>query len=408
LSKASQTWQNPDKPKKGIPPMFESDQSDLHDEIAELKQSAPAAAKPQTAVPDPSFYEAPESHLAESHVHADEGPLSAENPEKAKAKKKPFPFVIAGAGVLALFVLGLLLMSKPKKGDEPMPGDLGPGVSASSGLRGHLVTQWDGPTKTGRVQYQLRLEPLSPTQNSGFAMVNMKPAAPYSINMRLLDQSGFALCGKEVIFPFDPSKVAESEPANFPPGKKGEAARAAAQAARQADLERMQAAEADREKGKDMLQAQAGADGLITAVNAQGSLPCAADQYKRAYYWDFTTNFPTVDEQLASVDPKAAASAKREQEPDARGAAHKKAAPKKLPSAYYIQGDDRVMGFDPQKGELEATAGKSFTIVGTPEQAIAANWAHSYSLIHYKCDQHANCALSAAGGMSVVYGRINE
>ena len=69
----------------------------------------------------------------------------------------------------------------------------------------------------------------------------------------------------------------------------------------------MQAAEVVREQGKDVFQSQIGPDGLVTAVNVQGSLPCSPDQYQKASYWDLNTNFPTLDEQAALLDPKAAA-----------------------------------------------------------------------------------------------------
>jgi len=377
--------------------MSESDRSDLHEEIAELRQSA----KPQAQSGDTSFYE--------TNVEEDFGTHFPG--EIIETKKKQFPYLIFGAGALAIMIVALLYLTRTKKADEPLPGDLGQGVSAVAGLRGHLLTQWAGNAKTGSVQYQLRMEAIGPVQAPGFELVNANPPAPYSINMRLLDSGGFALCGKEILFHFDPATAPLPMPVITQTGKKAEAARAAARSARQAELERMQAAEAERERGKDIFQNQAGEDGKVTAVNAKGTLPCSPDQYKRAYYWDFTTNYPSVDEQQAMLDPKAAAEARREKEQgdgsDSRSS-HRKSAPKKLLSAYYIQGDDRVTGFDPIRGVLEATAGKGFTVPAKPEHTIAANWAHNYSLIHYKCDQHANCALTSAGGMSVVHARLNE
>ena len=383
--------------------MFESDQSDLHEEIAELRQSPPAAAavEPRPETLDPSFYETKESEPK---------PIENRPPEeKQETKKKPFPVLLFSFGAVAIIVLALLFLTRPKKGDGPLPGDLGPGIVAQAGLRGHLLTQWAGNAKTGSLQYQLRLEPIGPVQTPGFKKVVANPLAPYSINIRVLDQAGFAMCGKEILFHFDPRNVPMAQPPVPHPVKKSEAAAvaAAAEAARKAQLDSMIAAEADRERGKDIFENQADADGDILAVNAKGSLPCSPDQYKRAYYWDFTTSFPTVEEQLALVDPKAAAARLREQEGD-RSDSRRKNSARKLQSAYYIQGDDRITEFDPLNGVLEATSGRNFTIPNKPEQAIVASWAHNYSLIHYKCDQHANCALSAAGGVSVVYGRIGE
>jgi len=381
--------------------MFETDQSDLHEEIAELRQSAPAAVKPLPESLDPSFYETKESE-----------PKPIENnlpEEKEETKKKPFPLLLFSFGAVAIIVLALLFVTRPKKTDGPLPGDLGPGIVAQAGLRGHLLTQWTGNAKTGSLQYQLRLEPIGPVQAPGFEKVVANPLAPYSINIRVLDQAGFAMCGKEILFHFDPRNVHVTPLPTPHSGKKAAEAAAAVEAARKAQLDSMIAAETNRENGKDIFENQADADGNVSAVNAKGTLPCSPDQYKRAYYWDFSTNFPTVEEQFALVDPKAAAEARREKEggSDSRDS-RRRGNTKKPQSAYYIQGDDRITGFDPLEGILEATSGKNFTIPNKPEQAIVANWAHNYSLIHYKCDQHANCALSAAGGVSVVYGRISE
>jgi hypothetical protein len=381
--------------------MFESDQSDLHEEIEELRLSAPV--KPAGDTRDSSFYEA-------QQVPEESVPLPEFPEQQVEAKKtSKLPFIVVSAGVLVVMLLAMVFISRPKKTDEPLPGDLGPGVFAQSGLRGHLLTQWDGNAKTGSAKYQLRLEPMGPLQAKGFAAVTGSPTAPLSVNVRVLDVSGFALCGKQIVFHFEPKSSAVPLPANLPQGKKGEAARAAAQAAQQAAFQQMQAAEVDREHGKDIFQNQADADGVISAVNAQGTLPCSPDQYKRAYYWDFNSDFPTLDEQLALVDPKAAAEVRREKGLDKTDPnAHRRSAPRKPQSAYYVQGDDRVTGFDPTRGILEAAAGKSFIVANAPEQAIVATWAHNYSLIHYKCDQHASCALSSAGGMSVVYAHRGE
>jgi hypothetical protein len=387
--------------------MFESDQSDLHDEIEELRQASRTTVKDRPEVHDTSFYE---SFVEEEDDHR-ESPIIEDEP------KKKFPLVLVGFGAVAVLILLLLVLTQKKKTDGPLPGDLGQGIVADAGLRGHLVTQWDGNAKSGRVQYQLRIEPIGPVQAPGFAHVAADPQAPLSINLRVLDQSGFALCGKEVLFRFDPKSVPVPTPASVKTqgGKKISAkeAAAAAQAAAQAALAQAQAQEADRERGKDLFQNQAGEDGVVSAVNAQGTLPCSPDQYKRAYYWDFTTNFPAVAEQEAMLNPKKEPKPKRESPAQRRVASFRdvgpsKSASKRALSAYYLQGDDRVNYFDPAHGVLEGSGGKSFTIASTPDRTIVANWAHNYSLIHYKCDQHATCSLTSAGGTSVVYARINE
>jgi hypothetical protein len=225
-----------------------------------------------------------------------------------------------------------------------------------------------------------------------------------SVNIRLLDSTGFALCGKEIDFHFDPQSAAlpvtvSAVGAN---GKKLSLAErnAAMQAARQSQVTQMQAAEAAREQGKDIFQNQTTADGQVAAINAQGTLPCSPDQYKRVDYWDFNTNFPTLDEQAMLLDPKAHA-----KEFDPPG--HQKRSLPKWGDGFTIQGDDRVKGYDQARGVLWAED-RSFAIDKRYGQTTALAWASNYTLIHYRCDQHASCALTAAGEAAVLHAHLSE
>lgn len=368
--------------------MFESDQNDLQDEIAELSQPGPSGNTTEGELHDASFYS------QEEH-----------DPTTPQMTKKPFPLVLVGFGVLALIVVALLFMNRPKPDTTTPAGDLGQGINAASGLRGHLVTQWTGDKRTGKLQYQLRIEAMLASEAAGFALVAARPPAPYDVNIRLVDNNGFALCGKQILFHFDPTRSAPPPlPAPQPKGKKVDPAKI--EADRQAQVQSLQAAEADRERGKDMFESLAGSDGMVNAVSAQGDLPCTADAYKRADYWDFTTSFPTIPEQEALRDPTATkAKLDRELQDKARPT-HRK--PTKPQSAFYIQGDDRIMGYDPARSLLQGEAGKSFLIDKKIDQSTAVRWASNHSIIHYRCDQHTSCALTAAGGLSAVHARLNE
>ena len=105
------------------------------------------------------------------------------------------------------------------------------------------------------------------------------PPLPMSVNIRLLDSTGFALCGKEIDFRFNPQTA--GMPVSVSPvganGKKLSLAdrNAAMQAARQSQVTQLQAAEVTREQGKDLFQNQTTADGQVAAINAQGALPCS-------------------------------------------------------------------------------------------------------------------------------------
>ena len=67
-----------------------------------------------------------------------------------------------------------MTVNKPKV-DAPPPGDMGPGIFAVAGLRGHLDTKWDGNAKTGRLVYQLRIEPMEDRWGAGFSRVTSSP-----------------------------------------------------------------------------------------------------------------------------------------------------------------------------------------------------------------------------------------
>ena len=142
----------------------------------------------------------------------------------------------------------------------------------------------------------------------------------------------------------------------------------------------------------------------MTAVNVQGSLPCSPDQYQKASYWDMNTNFPTLDEQAALQDPRAAALQARESsEP---GLHPRKRAVRQPVTGFVISGDDRVTEYDSAHGQLW-THGKTFQIDRMVGQATAMAWANNNTLIHYSCDQQANCALTAPGGSAVLHARLN-
>lgn len=408
--------------------MFESDQHEFDEEYAEVSHPAPpsppkppvatqvssapvatasavAVAVQEPIVEEAHEEEAPEVEEAEQEEFVDAAEKPAEEPPPQK--KKPNLILIGGFVALVIFAIFVVFTASKPKSDAPPPGDLGPGIVAAAGLRGHLTTRWDGDAKTGRLSYQLRIEPMEDRWAAGFSRAINASPMPMSVNVRLLDSTGFALCGKEVDFRFD-AKNAALPVTVSPVGANGKKLsvterNVALEAARQSQFSQMQAAEAAREHGKDIFQNQTTDDGAVTAVNAQGVLPCSPDQYRRADYWDFNTNFPTLSEQADLIDPKAALRAK---ELAASGHPEKRALTK-WGDGFVIQGDDRVTGYDSVRGLLWAEQ-KTFAIDKRYGQATASTWASNYMLIHYKCDQHANCALTAAGQAAVLHARLNQ
>ena len=278
--------------------------------------------------------------------------------------------------------------------------DLGQGILNTSGLRGHLVTRWQDK----KAQYQLKIEPIDPRSADGFALVTGSPTQPISISVRVLDASGFALCGKEILLPFDPAKT---QPNPKLPKNKAEADAILAQ--RAADTQRMRAAELQRESGRDVFQTIADSNGKIEALWAQGTLPCSPDQYKKFDYWDMGSNFPTLAEQEDLLHQKKGnADQLNLAEIRAYEQKRKALAAKKATSAFYIEGTDRITSYEPARALLSAGPGRSFFIDRKSDQAIVAQWAADLALIQYKCDQHAVCGLRHAGSPATILARMNE
>jgi hypothetical protein len=375
--------------------------------------AAPAAvAEPiveEAEEEEPEEYEYPEEQQQEQEEFVDPAEKKEEPPPPAKKKITNY-VLMGGFAVLIFFTVFVVYTASKPKDNTPPPGDLGPGVVAQDGLRGHLTTRWDGNSRTGRLVYQLHVEPMEDRWQAGFSKVVLTAPKPISLNVRLMDATGFALCGKEIDLPFDPrnANVQVAAPAVGANGKKLSAAErtAAAEAERESQISQMRTAETAREHGKDVLQAETGQDGLATAVNVQGTLPCSPDQYRQANYWDFNTNFPTLDEQADLLDPRAAAlRAKKGMEPLPH--ASRRNTSNRPQEGFVMQGDERVTEYDSVNGLLW-TQGRTFQIDRRTGQATANAWANNNMLIHYRCDQQASCALTAAGGVAVLHARLNN
>lgn len=379
--------------------------------LAPEAKAAPAASGSAVAVAEPEVEEEEEEdeyqYQQEVPEFTDPAEHALEEQAPPKQPKKGIPiWMIGGFAALIGFAIFIVYTATKPKDGAPPPGDMGPGIVANAGLRGHLTTRWDGNRKTGKLVYQLHVESMEDRWQAGFSKAVLNPPQPLSVNMRLLDATGFALCGKEIPFHFDAQNAqvqVPMPPAVGPNGKKLSAAErtAAYQAARQSAITQMQAAQAVREQGKDVFQSALGPDGLVSAVNVQGTLPCSPDQYQKASYWDMNTNFPSLDEQAALLDPRAALKAK-----EAGLGAHAKKASTKPQSGFVLQGDERATEYDAARGQLW-TQGRTFRIDKMLGAATAMAWANNNTLVHYRCDQQANCALTAPGGSAVLHAHVN-
>jgi hypothetical protein len=311
----------------------------------------------------------------------------------AALKKVPLlPLFLLGGGILLAAVIVASHFSGSSNAAAQFQ-DLGAGISRATGLRGDLSIRWQG-----KAEYKLKFVPLDPLQSAGFSFVASNPPRPLWVNIRLLDQTGFALCSKQIFFPFDPASAASARSRTGSAGGKA----GPEDLGGLARLTILQAQGQQSKPGEDTLQNQLNDDGKVAAFTAQGLLPCAPDLYKHISYWDFTTNFPTLGEQDALMKGRADALARAAA---AARAAQRRNSAHGYKSGFVQEGDDRISAYDPSTGMLQVGPGRSFLVMSQGDRAAADSWAANTALVHYRCDQYANCSISRAGGMGVITAR---
>jgi len=140
-------------------------------------------------------------------LHAQQDPYNFPIDEGFVEQKKPSKrasgmlvlllglMAIAGVVVITVTQKQFLTPKGSLSSSSSDSDDMGAGIAQASGLRGHLVTRW----QQGKTQYMLKMEPLDPRDAAGFSAVAGNPSKPVSINIRLLDAAGFALCGKQIL-----------------------------------------------------------------------------------------------------------------------------------------------------------------------------------------------------------------
>jgi len=274
--------------------------------------------------------------------------------------------------------------------------DLGPVTSSAAGLKGHLFVEWDK-----KLNYRLAVEPGDPERQAGFALAVASSPRPLSIEIHLQNSEGFVLCSKEILLKYDarngldlaaPKPDAES-------GKADGAATSSTQPAQGIDFAQADAQEAAREKDKDIFKNQVGPDGQITAINAQGTIPCTARAYQNATSWSFAPNFPTIAEQDEMLDRQQETLANAGHPSAPATSARKKVAAKNAQKIlpFSIEGDDAIVDFDASRGIIETSAGKVFYIDSTGGAISSSRWQDYPVEIHYRCDRGSECVLMHAG-----------
>ena len=335
-----------------------------------------------------------EQEWAHAYMSSTQPPIGGLGRPRAKKKSGPGGMIIMVALAAAVAAGSYFVYTNQKQvSAKKAMNDLQQGVITASGIRGHLVTKWENK----QTRYMLKIEPIDPRQDVEFAAILGTPQVPMSITVRVLDATGFALCGKEILIPFDPSKAAA---ATARPGSKK------SPAPNEAALSQAVAQEQAREKGNDIFRRVYNQDGKVEGLWAEGALPCSPDQYDRSDYWDMTTTMPTIAEQ-DKMTGKTTPVSKPVSEDDRKAAARKKLL-KPVTSAFYVEGDEYASSFEPVRGILWAGPGHHFTLLRKTDLPTVAAWADDGALVHFKCDQHAGCFLNRAGSTNLIPARMNE
>jgi hypothetical protein len=224
------------------------------------------------------------------------------------------------------------------------------------------------------------------------------------------------LCGQNIVLKYDARKAAAFAAARAQsPAAKSHGRKVTSEQDNQPiDFDKLDAQEAERERGKDIFQNQIGPNGQIESIRSQGEIPCPAIAYGSVAHWSFTSNFPDVDEQNELLQRRANAPTPSSKTPaTGKGAKMNAASPSSKPPAtgkgaetsatgkpayLSIEGDDAIVGYDAATGAIETGAGKTFLMDRTSGEADAIRGRDFPINIHYKCDQTtADCTLSHAG-----------
>jgi hypothetical protein len=388
-------------------------------EAPEEKPKAPEydIVPPKREMPESSFIA---YHLRPPVVAADAGKQN--QPGAAKVPKPGLPdgsierirkFAASQTGVYAAIGIGLgllvglivaVIFLHPAGADAP--NDMGAVNANEYGLKGQLTTNWNQ-----RLEFHLTLEPSAPAVKAAFAANVSASPQPLSVNVQVKDPFGAVLCGDTVLVKFDPRNAPGGTLAE--PGPKASKAEKEIatrnQIAHGFDLARLEGQELDREHGKDVFENNAGPDGQVASIGAQGILPCTRKQFENIASWGFTSNFPLVAPQAEPLSAAAGsgsdtggtsqARAEAEKDAHAKSLANEKAKrrpPPPLPPIY-IEGDDAIMWIDAAKGTIETRDGK--VLVPDKTDAIAATLkGRDFPIpIHYRCDQTGNCSFVGVG-----------
>jgi len=368
-----------------------------------------------------------QNHLPEQPVNTEEHQPDQTTPEPAQTGKTAPPqvssllvFVAALLAFGALLAVGVALtlnLTRPATSTEPAAQQqtspapetrvMGTVDLSASGVKGQLTTKWDG-----KLGYNFVVEPDDPMRQAAFALTVSTPPRPASMRIQIKNSNGFVLCFQDVLLKFDPRKAAAlSNESAQATGGKPPSAKAAEEVntEQEAKLAQEEAAEAEREHGRNIFQLNTGSDGKIQSISSQGEIPCPQTLYEGMGYWSFLPDFPSSEEQTEWLNRKTGGRASATEAPTPQVSGHVRMPYSRAsqPGNFLMAGDDSIVEYDAAAGNIQTGTGKVFSIdkAGANARVIAG-----FDLpvrIHYSCDQNAACILTQGDEMAV-HAHLNK
>jgi hypothetical protein len=220
--------------------------------------------------------------------------------------------------------------------------DLGSLTSSVAGVKGHLLMEWDK-----KAIYSLTLEAADPSQPEAFELAAAQLPHPLSVGLQLRDKQGKLLCSKQIALKSD-------------------------------------------------FQNQLGQNGQIAAIVAQGEMNCSRQAYDNASSWSYSTNFPTLAEQMQMLQSHKALPANEERSFSQAAPTRKKSAGTPL-MPFSVEGDDLIDNFNATTGMIATRGKRIFNFDKSSQNAADSRWQDYPVSIHYKCNQSGRCTIQGEG-----------
>lgn len=298
--------------------------------------------------------------------------------EEQKPKEKPKSAIwimlllvaLLGTGAALLF-FGVSKVVAPKQ--PALYIDLGTQRFDPAGLGGRFIARWsDGAS------FQFFIDPLDEDRMPGFQAVAENPPHSISFNVRLLDSSGAVACQKDILIP----------PIN---GAEGSTDHAQALAPRQTST-------------GDTVQNTANRDGQITEMVISGSLPCSLAAYRHIVSWDFSSNFPNLDEQANWIKHEKDLASSRNPHKSSGVSYGPYTLVKSLPVP--IEGDDVIVSDNPARGIVETGGGRVFLVGASVLTNRALDWQSFPASVHFRCERNAICMVTRLNSRTAVHAHL--